>query len=326
MAHATGRPPTIIDIAHSTGLSKSVVSRALNGESGVSRDSRERVEAAALELGYVANAMARKMRSQQADMIGVLVRDPASVFYGALLGALQSYASDLGVRLITMTGSGRPDLEEERTALRSLLTLRVDGLLVCSGLLPASDLYPFAERVPTVVVGRSEWDLRIGSVSCDDEDGARQIVDHVTSLGRSELLIPLVPASIAPALHVRGNLLASYAQSCGVHATTLAAETPEHLLSKLPTRFDARTAILAPNDRWALALRETLTDQPQLLVTGYDGLGVYASPLLGLTTLTQPIDAIARSALMLVNEILTDGRAPEHLALRGTLRTPEANA
>lgn len=322
MRGESGKLPTIVDIARATGLSKSVVSRALNGEPGVSSESREAITAMAAQMGYVANAMARKMRAHRVDTVGVLVRDPASAYYGALLGALQSAAAARGVRLLTMTGSGKPDLEEERSALRSLLTLRVDGLLVCSGLLPATDLYPFAERVPTVVVGRSEWDTRIGSVCCDDEDGARQIVDHVIGAGFTRIVVPIPPASTAPSLHVRGNLLAAAAQARGLRPTLVEADSPEGFTATMPPPELGSVCILAPNDNWAVKLREGLGDRPGQLVTGYDGVGVYATPLLGLTTIVQPIKDITAAALDLVIEVLTEGRSPEHIALRGALRLP----
>jgi DNA-binding LacI/PurR family transcriptional regulator len=316
------KPPTIIDLARATGLSKSVVSRALNEEPGVSSESRETVIAAATEMGYVANAMARRMRSHSVDTVGVLVRDPASVFYGSLLGELQSAASERGVRLITMTGSGKPDLEEERVALRSLLALRVDGLLVCSGLLPAADLYPFAERVPTVVVGRSEWDSRISSVCCDDEDGARQLVDHVIDGGYTRIIVPVPQGSTAPSLHIRANLLIARLQVRGMRPKVIEAESPDAVMKEL--RIDKyageKVAVMAPNDRWAVAMRERLAEMPEVLITGYDGVGVYTSPLLGLTTLVQPIAEIASNALDLVIEILTADREAEHLALPGSLR------
>lgn len=321
MDQRQGRPPTILDLARVSGLSKSVVSRALNDEPGVSPESRDAVMAAVRETGYVANAMARRMRSHSVDTVGVLVRDPASVFYGSLLGELQAAASERDVRLVTMTGSGKPDLEEERVALRSLLALRVDGLLVCSGLLPAGDLYPFAERVPTVVVGRSEWDTRISSVCCDDEDGARQLVDHVAEVGYGTIIIPVPQASIAPSLHIRANLFIARAQVRGLNPIVVATDSPEEVVRRLRAHQNERVAVMAPNDRWAVAIREQTTGVSDLLVTGYDGVGVYTSPLLGLTTLVQPIKSIASSALELVVDILTSDREAEHLALHGTLRT-----
>lgn len=320
MDQRQGRPPTILDLARVSGLSKSVVSRALNDEPGVSPESRDAVMAAVRETGYVANAMARRMRSHSVDTVGVLVRDPASVFYGSLLGELQAAASERDVRLVTMTGSGKPDLEEERVALRSLLALRVDGLLVCSGLLPAGDLYPFAERVPTVVVGRSEWDTRISSVCCDDEDGARQLVDHVADAGYTTIIIPVPQASIAPSLHIRANLFIARAQVRGLDPIVVAADSPGEVARRLSANQTERVVVMAPNDRWAVAIREQTTAVSDLLVTGYDGVGVYTSPLLGLTTLVQPIQSIASSALELVVDILTSDREAEHLALPGSLR------
>ena len=315
------RPPTILDIAAVTGLSKSVVSRALNNEPGVSPESRVAVEDAARELGYVRNAMAQRMRSQQVDTIGVLVRDPASPFYGALLGALQSHASERGIRLITMTGSGKPNLEEEREALHSLISIRVDGLMVCSGLLPASDLYPFIERVPTVVVGRSEDDPRISSVCCDDSDGTQQIVDYVVAAGYRTLIVPVPPVASSPSLHNRAKFFIEHARASGIEPEQFAVENAAEVSELLKGRTGTDIAVLAPNDRWAIAIRETVGSS-KFLVTGFDGVGVHASPLLGLTTIVQPVDEMAARAIQVLMDILVDDQSPKHVLIPGKLLVP----
>lgn len=317
MEQGSRRVPTIMDIAAKSGLSKSVVSRALNGEAGVSPKSRELVLSTATDLGYVANTLAQRMRSQRVDTIGVFVRDPASPFYGALLGATQAVARGRGVRLVTMTGAGEPDISEEREALQALLALRVDGLMVCSGVLPAETLASYAERVPTVVVGRNDLPPQVAGASCDDRDGTLQVVDHLLGLGHRDVLVPLVPAERAPSLHTRGEMVLDALRLRGLDPLPVAVTRHADLIDVV--RQASATAVVAPNDRWAVTLLE---DPPHggLSVTGYDGVGVYGSSLLGLTTLAQPIGAIAQSALSLVLDRLVDGHGPEHVRVRGTLR------
>jgi DNA-binding LacI/PurR family transcriptional regulator len=320
MNTANRKLPTIIDISAATGLSKSVVSRALNGAPGVSRESRSAVAKAAEDLGYVANTMARRMRTKRLDTVGVLVRDPASPFHGTLLAAMQAAAPQLGIRLVTMTGSGSQDPEEERDALRALLALRVDGLLVCSAVLPASELYPFADRVPSVVVGRGEWDERISSVCCDDEDGARKLVDHVARAGWDQIVIP-VPPRVSPTLHVRANLFIARAREKGISPLIVPSDSAADFVGKMP-RIKGRFVIMAPNDRWAVPTLERIGRSADHLVTGYDGVGVYASPLLGLTTIVQPLAEIANAALQLLPDLLAGVRPPEHIRFPGRLQIP----
>lgn len=319
MAKQPKRPPTIRDVAAHAGLSKSVVSRVLSGQGSVSERARIQVTAAAQELGYVENLGAR-MRAQTTDTLGVLIRDPASPFYGALLGAMQTRAYERGIRLFATFGTGSADLAQERSALRALLSLRVDGLLVCSGVLPASDLYPFVELAPTVVVGRPEYDERLSSVFCDDEDGVGHLVDFLRQLGHERIAVILAPARLAPTLHVRGNLMIAALRASG--ATVIVEESASldqvgHAVRQAMRK--QATAIMAPNDRWALAAMEAAGPGHAVEVTGYDGVGLLSSPLLDITTVRQPIDLIGATAVdLLVDEVLA-GRPSRHVALPGTL-------
>lgn len=312
------KAPTIWDISRKAGVAKSVVSRALNGEPGVSEQSRSRVLAAAHELGYVPNGLAR-MRARRSGTIGVLVRDPASPFYGALLGALHERAYARGVRLLVTAGTGKADLDEEREALQSLLKLRVDGLVVCSGVLASQDLHDFVDRVPTIVAGRPELDTRIGSAYCDEEAGMGQIVNHLAGLGHRKIAVFLVPASVAPSLHIRANLAISALKNLGIEPTVLnisrmseAGSTATHLPEQI-------SALITPNDRWAVATLEGLPPHHNLSLTGYDGVGVYASPLLGLTTIRQPIKEIGATAIDLLLDELFVGKSPRQVSLAGEL-------
>jgi DNA-binding LacI/PurR family transcriptional regulator len=83
--------------------------------------------------------MAQGLVSQRTHTLGVLVRDAANPFYGHLHAALEERAAQRGYRIVAATGAGTFELTEERRALRTLLSLRVEGLVVCSGMLPAED-------------------------------------------------------------------------------------------------------------------------------------------------------------------------------------------
>ena len=301
------KAPTILDISRKAGVAKSVVSRALNGEPGVSEQSRSLVLAAA------------RMRARRSGSLGVLVRDPASPFYGALLGALQERAYARDIRLLVTTGTGKADLDEEREALQSLLKMRVDGLVVCSGVLPAEDLHAYVDRVPTIVAGRAELDNRIGSAYCDEEEGVNQIVSHLTDLGHRSIAVFLVPAALAPTLHIRANLAISALHARGIEPRVVKIESLKEVGSAVSSLAGHISALITPNDRWAVTALEGLSPHHGLSVTGYDGIGVYASPLLGLTTIRQPLKEIASSAIDLLLDELLAGKPPRHVAFPGEL-------
>src|SRR3712207_3601443 len=92
------RRATLKDVARAAGVSQSTTSRALSGEGYVAPAVRERVVAAAEELGYVAHAMARSLRKQNSRSVGVLVSDLRNSFYAELAAGLATAARPPGKR------------------------------------------------------------------------------------------------------------------------------------------------------------------------------------------------------------------------------------
>jgi DNA-binding LacI/PurR family transcriptional regulator len=125
---------TIADIAERLGLSKASVSYALNGQAGVSEQTRQKVVAMAAELGWHPSFSARALSRSRADAIGmVLRRDPALLgtepYYMRLLEGVEDVLSEAGQSLLLrMVGTtpGRDTAVYERWAGEG----RVDGVIV----------------------------------------------------------------------------------------------------------------------------------------------------------------------------------------------------
>src|SRR5690349_16184202 len=85
---------TIKDVARVAGVSHATVSKALNGSTEVSRDTRERVAAVASGLGYRPNAIARSLKARQSHTLGVITNDSDGVFTTAMVRGLAEVASN----------------------------------------------------------------------------------------------------------------------------------------------------------------------------------------------------------------------------------------
>ena len=201
------RIPTIIDVAREAGVSKSAASRALLGQSEVSPATIERVQAAAQALGYVPNAMARGLVEQRTNIIGVHVRDASNVFYAAMLGAMHARAVTHGYRLISTSGTWKLLVDEEVEALSTLVSLRVDGIIVCSSALPAEHIVPVAGRIPTVVTGRPEVDPRLSAIYVDEVHGGRSMARHIVSLGHHRIGVVMEAAAQSISQHARSEAM-----------------------------------------------------------------------------------------------------------------------
>ncbi len=328
MNRVGGAQPTILDVAARAGVSKSAVSRVLSGTGRFSDETRERVERAAAELGYVANAMARGLVSGRTHTIGMLVRDASSMLYTALHAVMEQRASELGYRVVTTTGVGR--VEDEKSALAALVSMRVDGLVVCSGLLPAADIAEFAPRIATVVAGRPELHPALSSVYCDEVDGGHQIADAVVDAGHRDVVVLSVPRADAITQHARSVAMTARIRMRGANAVDIdasfvrpAADIAADVVEMM--RESGATAVMCPTDRMMLDLCDALDDlgvdiPSDVSVTGFDGVYPLASDWIGFSTLQQPVERIGREAIDLVIGRIDDpSRTVEHRSLRGTV-------
>ena len=111
--------PTIIDVAHRAGVSKSLVSLVLRGAPNVSDDKRQRVLRAVAKLGYRPNAVARSLVRRRTSLLAVLLSDLHNPFFAEVIDGIQAEASARGYRTILGTGN-RVEVSEAR-ALETML-------------------------------------------------------------------------------------------------------------------------------------------------------------------------------------------------------------
>jgi len=119
---------TIRDVAAATGFSVNTVSRALNDKPDVSAETKRVILETARKLGYRPNRLARGLRSNKTQTIGVIVADIANPFFGAVVKEIGETARQEGWSIIL--ASTDEDRAREREAIHVMLAERVDGLLI----------------------------------------------------------------------------------------------------------------------------------------------------------------------------------------------------
>lgn len=176
------------DVAAVSGVSRSTVSRVLNGGS-VSVDTRRRVMQAVEATGYRPNLVARTLASGRSGVVGVVIHVPADVlfvdpfFSGLFYGISEGLAEkDAGMMLWLA------NLSKEQTLERILGMRLFDGLLVTADTLddPLVDGL-VASELPTVLIGHRHKDRSVSYVDIHNERAAEQVVDHLISLGRTRI-------------------------------------------------------------------------------------------------------------------------------------------
>ncbi|MER7792840.1 LacI family DNA-binding transcriptional regulator [Streptomyces sp. NPDC097640] len=327
MARARGKAPTILDIAAEAGVSKSAVSRALSGQGEVSAETRERVERAARDLGYVANAMARGLVSSQTKTVGVLLRDMTRPYYAWLQVAMQKAAEARGYQMVTVASAGDLGVADALRALKSLISLQVDGLVVSSARLPSEEIVPFIDRVPIVVAGRRETSRGITSVFCDDADGGTVLADHLLKLGHERIAVLLTDETYSLSQHTRGYAMIERIRAAGKTPVVWEVASDRESAQVIADQLDSAgaTAVMCPTDAAAVDVLEALRQRGQsapedCTVTGYDGFGPLATPYMGLTTFRQPVEEIGRTSIGLLLDRIEGKTDQDRLVeLRGRL-------
>lgn len=180
------QPVTLRTVAERAGVSKSSVSRVLQGSSRVSEEARAAVEAAMAELDYRPNAAAQSLGARRTKTIGVLVNDLRQPWFVDFLAGLGERLAEHDLH--AFVADGRLDRELDDRLLHAFVDMRVDAL-VLAGTMPVTDsIREAAGRLPTVIAGMRDLAMPdVDVIAEDDAEGARLAVEHLVSLGHERI-------------------------------------------------------------------------------------------------------------------------------------------
>jgi DNA-binding LacI/PurR family transcriptional regulator len=179
-------PVTLRHVAAHAGVSKSVVSRVIQGDPHVSEKRRKQVEEAIVELGYRPNTTARSLVQRRTNAIGVLVNDLRQPWFVDFLEGLHTTLHTHGLH--AFIGDGRLDRASDERLLQAFMDMRVDGL-VLAGTMPLSDTIREAiRRLPTVAAGIRDIQQEYVDVAAEDDWlGVQIALDHLYELGHRRI-------------------------------------------------------------------------------------------------------------------------------------------
>jgi LacI family transcriptional regulator len=323
--------PTIIDVAREAQVSIKTVSRVVNAEPGVHEDTLTRVREAIQRLNYRPKLSARSLAGARSFLIGLFYFDGQSGYIGNLQRGATRSCRELGYHLfVEPLDASAPDLVAQ--VERSLSALRPDGVILASPLCDHPGVLEALQAQGTRVVKLSPRELQGSCVGIDDVQAARELTlllldagherigflqgpaDQIASQRRQQgFSIALRAAQYRPAWIASGD----FTYQSGV----LAAQA-WHAMSKRPT------AVFAANDEMALGLiaesRRLGHQLPEeLSVVGFDDSPAAAMIWPGLTTVHQPLDEMAATAMRLLVDSDPSPRVvvlPHQLRLRASVQ------
>jgi LacI family transcriptional regulator len=179
---------TLNDIAKKLGVTKVTVSKALRNHPDISANTKKLVQNTANQLGYVPNFMARNLSSKRSNTIGLVVPKIAHHFFSLAIEEIYESAFENNYEII-MTVS-QENVEKEIKHLQTLLSMRVDGLLISvTEKTVEHKIFDAIKKrgVPLIFFDRVVKDIGFSCVTCDDEQGSFDAVAHLVNLGYTKI-------------------------------------------------------------------------------------------------------------------------------------------
>lgn len=299
-------PPRLEDIAAQVGVSVSTASRALAGSAAISAETRQAVQSAAAALGYRMPSQGRRQRKSATRMVGVVVGALHNRFMTQMLEHLHFALHEAGYQLTLII-----DSMSEAGALQTLRPLvdgYLDGLIIATATLDSPVVAELRRRgIPIVLVVRSVDQSGLDTVEIDNVHAGEVAVRHLVELGHRRIGVIMGPRNTSTSRdRVLGTL--RYLESQGFAEADVplvwGEYTTESGYSCAMAMLEAHpelTGIVTGNDTIAIgvleaARRRGIAVPEQLSVIGFDDIPIAGSPLVALTTIRQPVEAMARTA------------------------------
>ncbi|MCK2218995.1 LacI family transcriptional regulator [Actinomadura sp. ATCC 31491] len=323
---------SIKEVARLAGVSVGTVSNVLNRPDMVAPDTRERVQAAIAQLGYVRNGSARQLRAGRSRTLAVVALDLANPFFIDVLSGVETAAQR--DKLTVMVFNSSKDAEREERLLEELEEQRPLGVLIT----PVNDrgqrerLDRLVSRgIPVVVFDNSSRVSHGCAVAVDDVLGGRLAGRHLLERGHRHIAYAGGPFSVRQVEDRRDGLageLGERARLTVIRLPDLNVATGRTAGREIAELSPAArpTAVFCGNDLVALGVLQELTQRglrvpDDVAILGYDDIDFAAAAAVPLSSIRQPREQIGHSAtLMLLEEAdQTSGHQHRHVIFQPEL-------
>lgn len=330
---------TSTEVARRAGVSQSAVSRVFTPGASVSKKTADKVRAAAEDLGYRPNVLARSLITGKSKIIGLVVAYLDNQFYPDALERLSKALQDKGYHLLVFISPGTGENVDQM--VDELMDYRVDGIITASvGISDEITNRCEDAGIPVVLFNRGQDDERLSSVTSANVEGGRRIAEFLIAGGhrriahiagwtgastgrdrRDGFLSGLAAAGMDPVAVLDGN----FRREDAARAASAMFEDGAH-----------PEAIFVGNDHMACAVMDELRGKlglrvpEDVSVVGYDDVPLAAWGAYELTTWRQPSNRMVEATVsLLLGQIDDPTRKPEkreisgRLIVRSSARVPE---
>ena len=329
---------TIYDVARIAGVSPKTVSRVLNGDAPVKKHTRDAINAAIADLGYVPSSAARSMRSNKSGLIGLITGaistkpeplEPQGLPDLFIVQGIQRVIGATGKTLMIADTGGRFD--RVAPLINTFLQHRVEGLIYVAEFHQRVNLPPVPVGQPMVLVNCFD-DANTPAILPDDRRCQRDLVAQVIKNGHRRIgHLTLLKSQTATALRIDGYKDALAEAGIGFDPALVITPYPDggmdsqllwDAIDRLLTLPQPPTVLACGNDEMAMRVYGILRTRgikvpEEISIAGFDNYRVIAETLYPpLSTVDLPYAAMGvRAAELLLSLINGDPEIPTAPAL-----------
>lgn len=311
--------PTLESVAALAGVSRATAGRVLSGSTKVAEQSREAVQRAADELGYVTNRAARALMTRRSGSIAFVVAEPEERFFAdphfsLVLRGAHAAVAEQDVQLVFSIVHREAERKRfERFARAGHL----DGAILVS--LHGDHPLPRALQaagIPVILMGRPLVPVDgVSYVSSDNVGGGRIAAARLADIGRTRLATICGPRDMTPTLDRERGFLDELAARglTGISVDgDFSMESGRRAMTELLTTHPDVDGVFAANDLMALGAFQAIADAGRSIpgdvaVVGFDDSPLAATVRPGLTTIRQPVVAMGATLATRLLQTIEDG-------------------
>lgn len=338
LEHMNKQNLSIVDVAERAGVSLATASRVMSNSSyPVNAVTRQKVLAAAAELGYTPNSLARSLRSQRSKLIAVLVGDNVDPYFAEITRGVEEVANEQGYLTIICNTDRNPT--KELHYLRTLRDYRADGIIFAGSGLNNPEHTEQVEKIITEMQGRgaavvalSHQTLHIPSIQIDNFGGGHAITTMLLEMGHRRVALVAGPAGLTVAnIRMQGYMAALVEKGIAIDPNLILIGNFDQASGERAAQSIAQmepaqrpTAIFAANDEMAfgvmLALQQQRLHVPRdISVCGFGDIPVARLLTPALTTVHVPLRRLGRSGAERLLAILRREETPSSEVLPITI-------
>lgn len=297
----------ISDIARMAGVSSATVSRVINGTAKVSEEKTRRVEEAIRKTGFNPNEIARSLYKKSSRLIGYIVPSILNIFLSEVGRAIEDEAFRNGYKMILCNSDENP--EKEAAYIKMLMGMNADGIIITANNENLDEEIRHCP-IPVVVMDKNAGTHCTASVQSDNYTGGRIATEHLIECGCKKIVLMRGPQQYCSSK----QRYLGYVDACRQHQieprfvnSRYSYDEGVESARELFRRYPDADGVLASTDLVAFALYKVIYEQKRrvpddVMIVGYDDVGLSRLMIPTLTTVAQPIEEIGRLCVQLILE------------------------